>query len=146
MPFQQSIPNQSPYFCHPRPFCCLYSVICIMHNILQRYYPEHSIVAFSANHPQSIAIFLSPATFLYLTLFPIWVGEMQFTHRSCGGTPQARSAPRTHGRAVCRMNSGKPSGKVPRSRPEMSEAFRRLRTILRQAVKSLKGAAAPAFT
>ena len=57
----------------------------------------------------------------------------------------ARSGPRTDGRAVCRIHSGKPSGKVPRSRPEMSEATRRLRAILRLAVKSCKGAYAPAL-
>ena len=58
-------------------------------------------------------------------LFPVAVDKMSLKPCPCGGTPQARSAPafitirrgkpRTHGKAVCRIHSGKPSGKLPRS-------------------------------
>ena len=61
---------------------------------------------------------------------------MQLTNSPRGAAAERRCGPRTHGRVVCRIHSGKPSGKVPRSRPEMSEATRRLRAAwrLRQAV------------
>ena len=48
-------------------------------------------------------------------------------------------------RAVCRMHSGKPEAASCEVERSGALGIRRLRTILRLAVKSLKGAAAPAL-
>ena len=58
---------------------------------------------------------------------------------------KARSGPRTHVKEVCRIHSGKPSGKVPRSWTEMSEAPGVWGNFCGFSAKVGKGTAVPAL-
>ena len=98
-------------------------------NILRNDHKDHSTSRYLAVKKGAVAKLLNAAT-----------------DSSRGGTPRRAVSPANGCESSLPDTFRQTRGCKQRGRTELSEAFRRLRTILRFTVKSRKGAYAPAFT